>query len=330
MQYLYIFCVAILFAAAPTQARAADDVSVHVKSMLTTAAGNNDRDTFNAILQTALVTWPKNRVQIIEMASVLRTEWLAADELQEVEVAKAAAHAAEKKSRERGIVYYLDPALWNGQAELGAGQSSGDTDEQSLYGGLSFKRDFGTDWSHEIDLSVDYARREGLTTKRRLIGDYQARWTPWDQLFAVNFLRIEIDRFSGYDYRITENLGLGYEVFNNDQHRLSFEAGPGVRISKLDEASAGISDLSLRQTEIVGRISTDYELRLTDTITVRDRSSIFLGQGSTTIDNKAELSAKINSHLVARLAFEVRYESDAPDNTAATDTITRATLVYDF
>ena len=83
-------------------------------------------------------------------------------------------------------------------------------------------------------------------------------------------------------------------------------------------------------TEFLGRVSSTYELKLTDNLSFKDRASALFGTQSTTLENWAQFSARINSHMQARLSFEVKYDSLAPLGTSAWDTATRATLVYDF
>ncbi len=309
----------------------ASDATAGVVAMLKTASVANDKATFDTLLKTALDTWPKNRIQILRSAKTISETWMSQAYLDELVAAKKAEEAAEAASRARGIMYYLDPELWQGQAQLGGSSSSGDTDEQGVSAALSFERAFGPKWNHSLNLKFDLARSEGATTRQRFVGQYEVMWKPWTDIFLLNFTELELDKFSGYDYRVVENLAVGTEIFRSANQSLRIEAGPGIRISGVEETlQDGMVVPAHTEKEFLGRVSSTYELKLTDNLTFKDRASAIFGAQSTTLENWAQFSARINSHMQARVSFEVKYDSLAPIGTAAWDTATRATLVYDF
>ncbi|NVJ98952.1 MAG: DUF481 domain-containing protein [Alphaproteobacteria bacterium] len=307
--------------------------SAGYEAMLKTAAAADNQATFEVILNTALQTWPNDRDAILAFAKGLKADWMEPQQIKEVEEAEARKKAAEDASKARGLIYYLDPKLWNGQAELGAGSSTGDSDEQSVSLGLSFNRDFGSRWSHQLDLDFDLGRTEGETTRERFVTKYETLWKPWAHTYLLNYTEFEVDRFSGYDYRVIENLGVGHQLIDTDRQSLRLEGGPGIRISRVEATYDDLGALlepAMTETEFLGRISSTYELKLSDTVTFKDRASVLIGVDMTSVENWLQFSARINSHLAARLSFEVKYESEPPVGTAAWDTITRAALVYDF
>lgn len=299
----------------------ADEIK-NVKGMLTKAVDAGDEAAFDTVLSMALMTWPDKSVAILEMAEGLKAEWLAVEQIEEIKVAREEKIAAEKASRARGIIYYLDPALWNGQAELGAGSSTGDTDEKALSVGLSFHRNFGA-WEHDLDLDFDYARSSGETKRQKFVTKYETIWRPWSSAFLLNYTELELDRFSGYDYRIVENIGIGFDLLSKGSHKLRVEGGPGLRFSQFKETG-------VNETEFLGRLSTTYDWKISDSMSLRDRASVIFASESTTLKNALSFSAQLNAHLAARLSFDVQYDSAPPLGTAAWDTSTRATLVYGF
>ncbi|MCJ9429779.1 DUF481 domain-containing protein [Kordiimonas marina] len=300
--------------------------------MLKQAAKNEDHASFDTILEMALKTWPKDRNAVLKIANEVKSDWMKEEHTAELAKAKADAEAKEKASRARGIIYYLDPTLWNGQAQLGAGTTSGDTQEHSVALGLSFKRNFGKEWEHHIDFAYDFARSAGETTRRRFDGKYEMLWKPWPKLYLDNYTEYEQDRFSGYAYRITENLGLGYRLIESKRQSLRVEAGPGVRLYRLSDTFSDIGELipGYNTTEFLGRVSATYELQISDSLNFKNRAAVIAGTDSTSLENFAQLSARINAHLAARLTFQVNYDSPAPEGTAPWDTATRITLVYGF
>ncbi len=294
-----------------------------VKDMLKKAAETNNKANFVAILSVALETWPDQRMASIIAAEQIKPYWVSDTLLDELDASKKAAVAAEKASKARGVVYYLDPELWNAKFQLGAGTSSGDTDENAVSAGMNFKRSFGANWEHELDIGIDFASSGGITTRQRFVAKYETLWRPWKSGFLLNYTELELDRFSGFDYRVIENIGAGVDVFDTGLHKFRLEGGPGVRFSQLKETG-------LTETEYLGRISSTYDIKLSGDLTLKDKSAVIFASESITFENTAQFNAKLNSHLAARLSLEVKYDSNAPDATSPWDTATRATLVYGF
>lgn len=293
-----------------------------LEDMLKTAAAKGDEAAFDTMVAMALETWPGSRVDILTAASGVQASWLSAGYRQEVADAAQAVIDAEKKSRARGLMWYLDPSLWNVTAQLGASTSTGDTDEQSIAFGLAMSRDFDK-WEHDINLDFDFARSNGNTTRRRLQTRFNTLYKAWDNIYVANYLEMDVNRFSGFDYRILDSLGLGTQLLKTERQSLRLEGGPGVRFNKFEDTGA-------TSTEFLGRVSSTYELKLTDNIDFTDQASLIYGTGSFTFDNRAIINAQINTSLAARLSLQVQYDSDAPAASAAWDTLTRATLVYKF
>ena len=298
-----------------------------VKALLTTASLADNEKAFNTVLQTALETWPNDRVAILTLARSLQSDWMSEGAIAEIEAAAQEAEAAQQALENRGLYHYVDPALWNVKAELGARQSSGDSDEQAIAFGLSFNRNFGDKWEHSFKFNADFTRAGGATTRERFLSKYEALWKAWDKGFLVNYTEVEVDRFSGRDFRITENIGIGYQLLDGKVHKLRFEGGPGVRFNKIEATELTPSET---ENEFIGRIASLYELKIAENILVTDRASILFGTNSTTFDNLLEISSRLNSRLAARLSFGATYDSAPPPGTTAWDTLTRATLVFDF
>jgi putative salt-induced outer membrane protein len=313
------------------------DVPKGVKGLLTTAASKGDKAAFDIMFKAALDTYPGERINIFKLVKSINPAWLDAAHTKELDDLAAADAAAEKASRDRGIWYYLDPVLWNGQVQVGANVSSGDTSQQAGNIGLSFNRKFGTDWEHGFRFNFDYARRDGSTVQERFIGQYDGLWRAWEKGFVSNFTQLEIDQFSGFDYRLTETISIGYQLIDNDRHKLRLEAGPGIRLNKeldIEEVDPVTGDLTLiegqNRTEVIGRISSTYDLKLSENVTFTDTASAIFGGEFTSLRNVAQLSTKLTDSLALRLSFEANYDSPVPENTSKFDTISRISVSYDF
>ncbi len=294
-----------------------------VSNMLAKAAEINNRISFDAVLFMAIETWPEKRVDILRTAQKIKPYWLNDDFLDEIEEERVAFEEAEAASRARGFVYYVDPELWNAQFEFGAGASTGDTDEKALSAGMNFKREFGNNWEHELDVDFNFARSGSKTTREKLVIKYETLWRPWENAFLLNYTELELDRFSGFKYRLVENIGAGLDLLDDGTHKLRLEGGPGLRFSELSETGE-------KETEYLGRVSTTYDVKLSRNLGLKDRSAIIFAAESTTFENLAQLSAKLTKSLAARLSLQVKYDSNAPVDTSQWDTSTRASLIFGF
>lgn len=321
--------IAALFVTSILSIPALADIDPALQAMLETAIKSGDVAHISAIEKVALATWPEEAVAIKAMVEKLSTPAVQANAPEQKLLAfdatknEAAVTNATDTKKTGGFNYYLNPALWNGQLELGGGTSTGNTEEQGISIGLSFKRMFAEKWEHDLDSNFDYAKSQGLITKRKIVGEYKLLWKPWDHFYTMNFLQLEADKFSGYKYRVTENIGIGYEIINKSNMLWRIEGGPGIQYNKLY-----ISDIS--ESKILGRVSNTFEMDLWKNMKISNKTSVVYTNASTTFDNKAQLSARINAHLAAKLTFGIKHDTGAPLGKEKTDTVSRATIVYDF
>ena len=313
-----------VFLTAPVEAAQPEaGLPAGAEAMLEAAAATGDRHTFQIVLATALSAWPEARLPLLEKAQAANAAFVNPQQEAEVAEARTAAAHAEAVDKARGLAYTLDPKLWNAQIELGAGANTGDSAEKALTLGLSVERVFSSVWEHKLDVKLDYARRDGVTTQKRLISDYDLLWKAWEKGYVQNFTRLEFDQNSNYDYRLIENIGLGYHLLEITDHSLRLEAGPGVRYS-------GIRGTGETDTELMGRVASSYIWQINADMTFTDRAAVLFGSTSTTLENYAEVAARINASMAAKISFEIKYDSASTAPYNAWDTITRASFVYDF
>ena len=239
---------------------------------------------------------------------------------------------AEAKKPSSGKTAFLDLGAWDGGLELGMSTSSGNTREQAFAVGLDLKRVISERWDHKFEFDMDYARRLGLTSKERYAGIYELFYRGWDRTYLYGFLAAGRDRFSGFDYRITESFGAGYQIFDGARQKWSLEGGPGLRQTKLDTITLGTAPPSggTFGNEFIGVLNSNYELLLAEGLSFSNKTRLFVGEERTTVINQAGLKARLNGALSARLSFNLKYDSEVLAGTRKTDTLTRATIVYDF
>ncbi|MBC2777998.1 DUF481 domain-containing protein [Parasphingopyxis marina] len=210
---------------------------------------------------------------------------------------------------------------WSGEGEIGFSQSTGNSDSTNVAIGIALDRE-GLRWRHAFRARADFQRSGGQTTREQFLVSLEPQYKFDDRLFAYGLAQYERDRFQGYSARYTLSGGLGYRVIDAENMTLDLRAGPAWRQS---EFTGGGTDSSL-----AALASLDYRWEIADGFALRERASVLVESGDTTLTSETGLEAQLIGALSARLSYVVQHETSPPFGREGTDTLTRATLVYGF
>jgi putative salt-induced outer membrane protein len=259
----------------------------------------------------------------------------AADEIDALQGAFAAEQrkiaAAEKARKEEEIRTAGLFENWSGSGQIGAFQSSGNSDDAGVSLALDLNRQ-GIDWRHKLRSSIDYRRSNGRTSREQYLLAYEPRVRMSPDLFAYSLAQYERNRLQGFLARYSVSGGLGYDVIDTPSLDLSIKAGPAFRRT---EFVGGASE-----DRLGGLAGLDFDWKITDRLTLTQDSNMIAETGGsatvivdssrTTLNAVTGLEAKMTDRLTTRLSYAVDYDSSRPALAAATDTLTRFTLVYGF
>ncbi|MEO5706132.1 MAG: DUF481 domain-containing protein [Alteraurantiacibacter sp.] len=242
----------------------------------------------------------------------------------EAEAAQAA--ATQQAIREASLLEH-----WGGEGQIGAFQSSGNTDAVGLTAQLRLKRQ-GIDWEHNLRAAADYRRSNGRTDREQFSAAYEPRYTVNEGLFAYALAQVERDRLQGFTARYAVSGGLGMRLFDTPALDLAIKTGPAFRRTELVSGTVESSIAALAGLDFDWTISD--RLKLTqDANAVAEAggtATAFIGGDNTSINLVTGVEGRISSKLSARLSYTLDYNSGPPAGAVATDTLTRFTLVYDF
>lgn len=230
-------------------------------------------------------------------------------------VATLAAHDAQPKPG------FFSAKGWDGEVALGGSYLTGNTEEQAVSLGVRLDHVRGP-WEHHFDTTIDYSRNTGVTTKERLLSNYQVKWFFSERGYAFGQADFELDKFSEFDWRLAEAGGLGYRVLQWANGSWDLEGGPGSRQTKL---AAGGTDI-----EFVAVLGSNLKWRINDKLRFSNDSSVFIGSERTTFSNDAGLSISLTSSWSGRLSFYFQHDTSVPTGQDKTDTATRLSVVYGF
>src|SRR5690606_33566593 len=142
----------------------------------------------------------------------------------------------------------------------------------------------------------------------------------------------ERDRFQGFFSRYSVSGGLGYRVIDSAAAQLSLKAGPAWRRVDFVDGTRDSSFGALAGVDFDWRFAPQLELTQ-DADLVADSggaATVFLTSSTTSVLATTGLEAKVSDNLTTRLSYTIDYDSNPPEGTVPTDTLTRFTLVYGF
>ncbi|MEO9462334.1 MAG: DUF481 domain-containing protein [Marinomonas sp.] len=306
MKRILIASLAGAAALAPQTAHA--EVPASVRAMIDAAIAKGDAPTVRAVMDLARQTNPADTDEL----NAIQAQF----EASEAEKAAQAAAADEEQKRSAGL---LDN--WRGQGQLGAFRSTGNTSDTGITAGVTLER-VGIDWRHKLTGLADYQKSNGVTTREQFLAAYEANYDLSDRLYAYGLVQYERDTFQGYTARYSASGGLGYRVIENDNMQLAVKAGPAYRKTDFNN---GTSDSS-----IAGLAALDFDWQIAENLKLTEDASAFIQSGGNTYVSTTGLVAGLGGGLSASLSYSVEHETNPPVGAVKTDTLTRATLIYDF
>jgi putative salt-induced outer membrane protein len=279
-----------------------------VRRMIEEAIAAGDEKSVSAVVRFAKTSVPAAAEEIEAMHDDFQRRMRAKKE--------AEARAAREALEAAGPFEY-----WDGQAELGASRSTGNTENLGVYASMSGKRE-GLQWRHKFIARAELQKTNGVTTTERVLLSWQPNYKFDDRLYAFGLSQYEHDHRAGFDSRFTGGAGVGYGVIASSAVKLDLEGGPTLRYT--DESENGDS------LEVAGRASLNLKWKLSPTLELTQDSALFYDAGDSSASALTAIDTQVLSALKARFSYHLLYEGDAPEGTKSLDTVTRATLVYSF
>lgn len=225
---------------------------------------------------------------------------------------------------------------WSGETVLGG--SYRNALEKSLTANAEFSVEQEIDkWTNSLGIIFDYGRTNGDTHTHLFEAEGKSKRTLSEDYYGYGLLRYEDDRFDGFKYRITEGVGVGYAIFDDENLEWSVEGGPSLRQSRVD-ANDGWGN------ELLGRLASILDWHISDTASLSNTTSFLFTKDSIEITSRAynrlrdksettnttALNMDVIGNLGARLSYEIHYVSEPPEGAQKNESIARFALVHSF
>lgn len=211
--------------------------------------------------------------------------------------------------------------IWKGSAELGYIATTGNTETETIKAKGTVTKEVEK-WRHTAEASGLKSEENEITTAEKYALGWQSDYKFSKHNYFLGSIDYEDDRFSGYDYRVTETVGYGHRTIDEKDLTLDLEIGPGARQSKLDDGSSEDEFIIRGKGKLLWTISPSSKFS--------EVLKVDFGEDATVTISTSELTTKINTSLAMKVGYVYKHTSDVPPGVDKTDTETSVTLVYSF
>ncbi|HHH47671.1 MAG TPA: DUF481 domain-containing protein [Gammaproteobacteria bacterium] len=219
----------------------------------------------------------------------------------------------------------LASADWKGEAELGYVKTGGNTDTASLNAKAKAEQELDK-WRNALAIEATNNSTDGLTTAERYFASGQSNYKVSERGYFFGFLGYEADRFSGYDYRATANIGYGHRVVQNDAVTLDLEIAPGARQSQIKLTEETEDEFTVRGAlKLLWNISKTAKFTEDLTTEAGDKD-----KGGVVTRSVTALTAQVAGNLHTKISYTMRHSSVVPTGKKKVDDEVAIALLYSF
>ena len=227
-----------------------------------------------------------------------------------------------------GLTEAMDEASeqnFSGSAQLGFIMSTGSSHTTNANGKLSgnYKH---SKWTYQgfSTFLHDSDHTENSTHERyEIFGQTQYNYTEKNYIFInTDWLN---DTDDGFDYLWNNTVGYGRQLYKNTQHGIAItgQVGPGYRFQPNDD-----DDIPDQEITANGSLKFDWDINDINRVSQVFGTS-YAGNETILISNTA-YTAKIYENISLQLSFDVRHNTNTPDDSEPPDTITTLNVLYSF
>ena len=213
--------------------------------------------------------------------------------------------------------------------EAGANISQGNTRQEDFYVKNNLDYKFAQSWTEILRTRLENKKTNNLRVKERYDVNNQLRFNFSEKNYRFGELEYIDDRYGGYDYRVSETVGLGRnliskkDINNNDIMTLSIQIGAGLRQSKLTTDEKENSPLA--------RASGDFSWKIKDGLNFQERLDFSVDESVAITKSDASLKLAVSKSLYLQLGLFIENRSNtASSNIKKTDSTVMTMIGYSY
>jgi len=265
------------------------------------------------------LTIPADKVAQVKLGGEQAGEQVEAAQVEADQAAAEAEAAPEAEAKP-------DESTWKHRAEAGLSGGEGNDEFLNLYLRYVGKSETETDrWKADAAyfLNTDNGERSAHEFNAGLLKDWLFPETPWF-LFAQG--GVDYDEFADYDFRVTANGGVGYQLVENATLDVRLRAGAGIA------REFGSDDESIRPEALLGG---EVDWKITDNQTLTANTFIYpdlsdIGEYRITSEAAWEIRLNHADGMSVKVGLQNEYESEVDPGTKHNDLKYFGALIVDF
>lgn len=235
----------------------------------------------------------------------------------------AAVAALASTSAMAGDMTSLKSSLdgWAGTVEGGLNLRNGNTNSKDVYAKGAVSRAYGV-WKHTLNGEALNQETAHIRSAEKYAAGWESDYQINDRLFAFGDLDWTKDRFSGYKYRTSEVLGLGYNIIKQDNFIWDARIGGGLEQTK--------TELGDTSNEALLKLGTNAEYKFNENVSLTELAEATFTSELETYKSETAIKSKVAANLAVRAGYNIEYLSDVPAGFTKSNSYTFVGAAYDF
>jgi putative salt-induced outer membrane protein len=225
---------------------------------------------------------------------------------------------------------------WIGKGQFGFLQSKGNSDGESINGGLDLSR-YDDAWKNALNIVGLYGKSAGIVSSERWVVSEQTDYSFTDKFFAFGGLRYEHDMFDGFQYQASLTGGVGYKFLETVSDKLTVQVGAGYRRLRSeelikDDTGAVVQRIAAADSsgEAIATVGADYSHKFNAVTTLSNKFLLEYGSDDTLAHDEIALTVKMSPALALSVGYTITDNSNPAAGLKKVDTLTTVNLVFGF
>ncbi|MDO3386968.1 DUF481 domain-containing protein [Gilvimarinus sp. SDUM040013] len=230
------------------------------------------------------------------------------------------------------------PPEWEVSAELGALNTTGNTETMSLNGKIDVTQNL-EHWRNNFIASALYKEdvpddddsatdEREKTAEKYFVSAKSAYLLMGEHGNLFGYLSHTHDEFGSYRKYSTAAIGYGNRLIHTDSVTLDAEVGPGHYWG--DKVVDEDNNIIVKEDGFMVRVAGDLKWVISENATFTQELSGEFGDENTRYQSDTAISTKINGSLQMKAGYTVSHDTEVADDKEKTDTTTYINLVYSF
>jgi putative salt-induced outer membrane protein len=220
----------------------------------------------------------------------------------------------------------LPPAPdWSGNVQLGYTGVGGNTQSTNLTNKLNaiYQKN---KWTDTFTVESLYSSSNSVASAEHYAAtaEFNFNFEPISFLFMRN--NSIYDKFNAYDINISNVIGYGKRVFDNQKVSIDLQAGPGERVTRINN-TLNYAD------EYITFLGEALNWQISSNATIQQSLNTEIGENNTFTQLQTAITTNIIGNLGSQISFSVTNNSTIPPgstNTQNTDYRTEVDLLLNF